>query len=271
MKIISIDLETTGLNAHEDQILEIGAICFDDSNPEFSRKYFRVLIWHERLSGNPVALSCNAQIIKEMLHLGKEKCATPENAVLQFYNWLLNECGFVPDEHGRIRITVVGKNYAMFDHNFIKRLLNFHNFISVRRRVLDPSAFYSIAEDTEIPDLELCKSRSNLFEDNTVKHNALDDAEDVVKLWLFGIKRSRLIMSFDDEFCNVLGTALSLNGREIKILGDSMKHTIETLLRYREEERATQNLGIEEIEITDELGDEIAKAYENQEEQPKQE
>jgi hypothetical protein len=66
MKYISIDIETSGLTPSNCEILSIGAIIEDTTNPlsfNESSKFYAIII-HEMISGSPTALSMNSEILK---------------------------------------------------------------------------------------------------------------------------------------------------------------------------------------------------------------
>ena len=68
MKYISIDIETTGLNPEYCQVLEVGAIIDDFSKcqPIDQLPRFQVYLMHDRIVGEPYALSMHSAIFERM-------------------------------------------------------------------------------------------------------------------------------------------------------------------------------------------------------------
>ncbi len=176
LKYFSIDIETTGLNPKEDQILEIG-IVYDDLEtrlPIEKLPKFHCYIAHERLSGNPYALNLNAKIIERIVNKSPNFIySLPELTSFYISLWL-NDLGFKEED----KITLAGKNVASFDLPFLQELPKWN--IKSHHRVIDPTILYLNEEDTVLPNLATCKERAGL--ENTVAHTAIEDALDVVKL-----------------------------------------------------------------------------------------
>jgi DNA polymerase III epsilon subunit-like protein len=80
-------------------------------------------------------------------------------------------------------INVAGKNFAMFDRQFL--LANPHWSIKFTHRVLDPAILFWKPGDDKLPDMRTCLDRAG-FTDR-VTHNAVDDAILVVKLLRKGL------------------------------------------------------------------------------------
>lgn len=74
MKFLSIDIETTGLDPHNNQILEFGAIAIDTSYPTVPYiAEFRAVFIHQELTGNPIALTMNSKLIDDIGFVLKSK------------------------------------------------------------------------------------------------------------------------------------------------------------------------------------------------------
>lgn len=76
MKYVSIDIETTGLNPEKCQVLQIGAVIEDTSNPlpfeELPK--FNCIVEHDDYLGQPTALKMNSWIFEILSGLeGKNK------------------------------------------------------------------------------------------------------------------------------------------------------------------------------------------------------
>jgi len=69
MKYVSIDLETTGLETDNHQVLSIGAVIEDTLNPHIKVEdlpTFHGIILHNELTGSPFALNMNRDLIEKI-------------------------------------------------------------------------------------------------------------------------------------------------------------------------------------------------------------
>jgi DNA polymerase III epsilon subunit-like protein len=197
MKFISIDIECTGLNPEECQVLQIGAVIEDTENPLTIEDLpkFKCIVEHQKYVGQPVAITMNQGIFRILaeletldkegrLALRKAHNILPEGIVAKTFAMWLNANGIVPTEGTKteqVRITVAGKNFATFDKLFLQKLPNWSNFIQIRQRILDPAIlFMDWKNDKNLPNLGECLKRANIETD--VTHDALEDAIDVVKV-----------------------------------------------------------------------------------------
>ena len=179
MKLLSIDIETTGLDPAFCSTLEVGAVLFDpDPNldePSESRRWgtFERLIKHTRIQGEPYALQMNQKILAELA--GVEKTHIPivfgPQVGPQLREWL-QERGVNPDN----KVTIVGKNYDAFDRQFLDRLPGWKDFINpvVERRTLDVGSLYFSPSDGRVQPLDKCLEVIGCRD--LVTHRALDDA-----------------------------------------------------------------------------------------------
>lgn len=217
---VSCDIETTGLDYENDQVLEVGAV-FDvldcprkNTAPISNLPTFRALIYYPRLSGSPIALEMNSNLIAETNKRLKEEGETglgdghkvnfnrvvhPVKFIQNFREWLVNSfhhmnLEFEHDKYTQVVLNASGKNFAGFDKLFLEKMPFWDEYIRVRHRVLDVgSLYFNPTRDSELPDLEECKNRAakiyeskykdriKLFDSMHVSHNALEDAVDVVK------------------------------------------------------------------------------------------
>lgn len=184
MKYISIDIETTGLNPETDQILEFGAVIEDTLQPGVAVEdlpAFRRIIRHDRLSGTPLALMMNTDIIHSIAFY------TPKDPQFCTIKELTNEFRkflrvyFKEDNHHHFEFVVAGKNFSSFDLQFLKRVPEWTRYIQPRRRVLDPAILYFDPIKDEVPpSLEECLRRAGF--DGNVRHKAIGDAQDVIRV-----------------------------------------------------------------------------------------
>jgi oligoribonuclease len=219
MKFISIDIETTGLDAELNQILSIGAVVEDTNNlvPFDELPKFHAVIKRESVYGSIFALNLNKDLIQSMKDYSEAR--TPElkeeleqsfgakfyeedevvealfqfcyiNGLVQIDPDFLNK--HVKVVNGRIYpiissnmkktyLNCAGKNFAGFDKKFLERLPRWKQVFSIRNRVLDPGIlFVDWVNDESIPSLDQCKQRAGI--NGAVTHNAVEDAMDVVML-----------------------------------------------------------------------------------------
>lgn len=218
MKYLSIDIETSGLDPENNQILSIGAIVEDTDNklPFDEIPKFHVCILTDQLTGSPFALDMNRELIESMVHyqtaedqdekndlvnMTGMQFLQRDNVVEEFYDFLF-ENGFVQFnmdightvkiKNGKtypimtskmkpVSINVAGKNFGTFDKLFLERLPRWKQAIRIRQRIIDPSIlFIDWKTDNAMPSLNTCKVRAKL--DGVVTHNAIEDAWDVIQL-----------------------------------------------------------------------------------------
>lgn len=96
-----------------------------------------------------------------------------------FNNWLCRVLP-LPADTPKVKINVAGKNPGSFDIPFLEALPMWEGSIDFRRRVLDPASHCIQPGDEAIPNLQECLKRCGL--EGTVKHTAVEDAIDIVRL-----------------------------------------------------------------------------------------
>ena len=219
MKYISIDIETTGLDADFNQILSIGAVIEDTLNPlpfeELPK--FHAVIKRESVYGSIFALNLNRDLIQAMKDYSEARTQELKDEIeesfgAKFYEedevvealyqfcYRNNLVEFDPDflnKHVKLvdgimypilgsnmkktYLNCAGKNFAGFDKKFLEKLPRWKQVFSIRSRVLDPGIlFVDWKNDESIPSLDQCKQRAGI--DGIVTHNAVEDAMDVVML-----------------------------------------------------------------------------------------
>jgi hypothetical protein len=202
----SIDIETSGLNPEQNQVLSIGAIIEDTTkklNFEEIPK-FNALILQHQINGSPRALTMNKGIIeligeylegdddvrrKHDMYSGY-KFLKEDDVAKEFYYFLYNELGDIKGEYERppingnsknILINVAGKNFGTFDKLFLEKLPWWKKLIQPKQRIIDPSVLYcKWDEDDALPSLTKCKERAGIK--GAVSHDALADAWDVIQV-----------------------------------------------------------------------------------------
>lgn len=218
MKYVSIDIETTGVDTKNDQILSIGLVIEDTKNilPVDELPFLHIVIIRERLEGNVFALDMNRDIIKLLRDysianeetikiLSKENNVifrNEEDVVEEIFDFLYingmanpdidplkvnvkNKYGtLIPAINNRLKTTsldVAGKNFGTFDKLFLERLPRWQQIFRIKQRIFDPAIlFIDWLEDTELPNLNKCMIRAGV--DGTVTHDAVQDAKDVIRV-----------------------------------------------------------------------------------------
>lgn len=179
MKLLSIDVETTGLDPARCGILEVGAVLFDPK-PVIGNKsrwqFFECLVDNQFIQGEPYALQMNKEILAEICGVHKTHREKYKANVIPvvFRDWLLSH-----DVTKDNKVTIVGKNYCSFDEKFLSKLPGWSAYVAplCERRVLDVGSLYFDPADGKILNLESCLGRIGV--QTVVRHRALDDATDV--------------------------------------------------------------------------------------------
>lgn len=198
MNYVSIDLETTGLDKNEHQIIEFGAIIEDTNNPksyEDSKKYRRIILARDRkYVFSSKAAEINAGLIKTISLIENggnpplESDTNFTNTVLfldqlipDFKQWLYVN-GFTPNTRGVLKIVAAGKNFASFDLQFLLAIPDFESYgIGFHHRSIEPGmAYIDWKKDTVPPGTDMCKIRAAL--PKAIKHDAISDAWDVIQM-----------------------------------------------------------------------------------------
>lgn len=178
MRFVSLDLETSGLSPESgDQILEVGVVVHTRWDaPVEELPAYRWLVRHERLSGNPVALSMNARLVAEMCRPAGADHILPGDVRPLLHTVLTRHLG-------EPKWVAAGKNFANFDLRFLVAAGVPREWFAAR--TLDPVALFARPDDVYPPDLTTCLRRAGLEPSNL--HTALDDARDVVRCLRAGI------------------------------------------------------------------------------------
>ena len=176
MKVVSLDLETTGVDPETCQIIEIGVVVDDllDQKPVDQLPFFHTLVRHPLYCGQPFALQLNARIFKLLSDRDTPSMDTQEAATV-LHEFLFNI--FKKD-----KINVLGKNVATFDYRFFMRDPHLRRVADrfFRHRMIDIGTLYLTPNDDQIPGTEECMRRAGLVPD--VTHEALQDCKDCIRL-----------------------------------------------------------------------------------------
>lgn len=228
MKIVSIDIETTGIDRDWCQILEIGAVILDTSikDPMNNAPMFKCIIDNgSKIQGEPFAIDMNARIFKILAGVEKLKNKEEKEAYRKEHNilypalvaqalweWLYingihdmtaedimnshvkNVGGRMIPCDNKVKQTTInagGKNFGTFDLQFLEKLPNWNRYIKVRSRIIDPAILFFEEDDKALPGLQYCLDRANI--ESLVTHDALEDAIDTAYVIYFGMKKCGLI------------------------------------------------------------------------------
>jgi len=195
MIIISIDLETTGVNPETDLILEFGAVVEDTEsllNYEDVPK-FNCIIERGVLSGSVFALNMNQRIIKilsdfstadgeERARMTKEFNIIKEWQLAEKFEQWLTVCLVEKNKYSK-KNNIAGKNYASFDGRFLVNVPGWKELVAplFSRRIIDPSTLYvDWRKDEVLPSLDECLKRAGI--EKGVTHTAVEDAWDVIQV-----------------------------------------------------------------------------------------
>ncbi len=207
MKYISIDTETTGLDASRDMLLELALVVADTEKPfELTTdNSLRIVFCRKKITGTIEAITLNNQLLQELLDInrkyfsleedepGAAKVFHQENNTLyinldkgeyfteevleQTINNFLVQNGIEKEE----RLNIAVKNLASFDQDFLEALVALKLAIIKRmhHRVLDVGSMYLQVEDRQVPALKTCMERAGIV--GEVTHTAIEDAVLVIK------------------------------------------------------------------------------------------
>ena len=183
MNLISIDIETTGLDPNKHNVVSIGAV-----NPLDGYEFYREIYYKD------LVVSCDTQVFSK-INFSKIEDASqrsePKIVIFDLTTWLINQHHYKP-------IIAMGLNVGSFDLQFIKILSasvnssGTTNLFSHRSLDLN-SAMMTLSKMGNVPFMDFkedkSKSADDLFKANRPekyklgKHHALFDAWFNVYLW----------------------------------------------------------------------------------------
>lgn len=193
MRYLSLDLETTGLDPQKDQILMVGAVVEDTEYPEIPVEElptFGCYVRHDRYEGNAFAIGMNGWIFDIISGRAENEDLYPiYNGYkdkeyyfgselkywVNYFKAFLND-NFPAIDNKWLKIVLTGKNVAKFDYHFLPPKLQdvFHH------RMIDPGSCFIDWSKDYLPSLENLKKKLDIG--NSVTHNAVEDARDVVRV-----------------------------------------------------------------------------------------
>jgi oligoribonuclease len=221
MIYVSIDIETTGLDNENTQVLSIGLVVEDTNNlkPFDELPKLEVAIIRERLEGEIFALNMNKELISDILsykiaktpeakaeiveRTGREYLMEEDVAKRIFHflydNKALDGGPHMFDPNKMIEVVngktypaltskmkpyyfnAAGKNFANFDNKFLERLPRWKQVLKARGRTIDPAILFVDWKNDEAIP-GLSLCKERAKMDPHVTHNAIDDAMDIIKL-----------------------------------------------------------------------------------------
>lgn len=187
MRILSLDIETTGLDTQKGNILSIGIVVADVLRQEkrlsITESYRIVLTGSFEGVCDPYALQMNQPLIKEISEV--EALASPvllkgdtfyvsRSEIYQFLWGILSRIS----QKGKV--TLLGKNLGVFDYPYIKNTLGLDLLDFFDYKILDlGSLYFDPLKDNKVPGLKTCMRRSGI-DNPVVTHDAWQDATDTL-------------------------------------------------------------------------------------------
>lgn len=191
MKFVLIDLETTGIDENNNQILEFGAVIEDTNKklPIERLPKLKCIIKHDMYAGGAFAINMNKRIFELLAKAegirDKTKredfeldngIMTINQAIINFYNWIRTHYF---ENYIEEPINIAGKNFASFDKLFLDKVDAWRKTIKFERRFIDPAIlFVDWKNDKRLPSLDDCLKRAGI--DRHVTHDAVEDCIDVL-------------------------------------------------------------------------------------------
>ncbi len=196
-RYVSIDIETTGLDEENCQILELGAMIDDWVTPVEDLPVFHCYIKHDRIKGEAFALSMHSVILERIAKGSCFNTLKPSDVGESLAKWLFENK--VEPHH----VLAAGKNFAAFDLQFLKRLnsgfleTKFIDHVRFKHRFIDPGMLWMMPGDTEPPNTKTCMERAGLPGD--VAHTAVEDARVVIQLVRLAMARKAYWLKLEAE------------------------------------------------------------------------
>ena len=190
MLMLSLDIETTGLDPLKHGTVQLGGIMFLTEGRLL--KEVELMVNFENYVWTNFCLKLHYNLIKPYLFDGKEFDCTPENALDIFKGHFH---GFWPANQ---KISVTGKNPS-FDVGFLKMLPGGDRWVrdNFDHRLVDPTHWYMRSSDPKPPGLSGCKGRAieegcKAWETVDVAHTALADTYDVAQLVMWAYSEGKV-------------------------------------------------------------------------------
>lgn len=190
MWILSVDVETTGLNPQTCDVIQFGCVLDNTEWWSVAGTWEKLPVYETivrpgyyvdsgLLRGEPYALQMNHAIIKRLAS-GEGINTWDLGETLKAF--LILHGMDMPSAGKPIGVTAAGKNFGSFDLQFLKWVAGFEKSIKFAHRSLDVGSLYfdPTLDTDKLPDLATCLGRAKLPSD--VAHTALADARTVAAL-----------------------------------------------------------------------------------------
>jgi oligoribonuclease (3'-5' exoribonuclease) len=186
MNLVSLDLETTGLDTKACDIIELAFVVdYDSTIAVEDLPYFESLVLREdnQYVCEAYAAAMNQDLFYEIASLHKKLKGSDELKNFFLGRVLMDAHAFLAPfvrEHGQFAL--LGKNIGSFDAQFIKNHQSFasSSFLeNFYHAYLDVGGLYAQPGDRKVPSSGEVYKRAGLAQN--VKHRALDDARCVLK------------------------------------------------------------------------------------------
>lgn len=197
MKLVIIDLETTGLRPYRDQVLSCALVLLDtESIPEsvFSLPAIEFRLKRSEIRGQPFALQMNAELIRQTLegteqdrvsYISHDLLPYEIHKFLADHHWVDGETRKSAFDH---KLIWCGKNVASFDLQFLLQendgTYGYHLAPAFAHRTFDIGSYMATIADEMVPDLKECMTRANI-QHPFVEHQALADCYDVARCIMY--------------------------------------------------------------------------------------
>jgi oligoribonuclease (3'-5' exoribonuclease) len=193
MKYVCIDIETTGLDPVNNQVLQFAAVIRDTDKmlePIEESPKMVCYVEHDYYHGQPYALAMNSKILYELAKsTDKRNCDSVkyDQLAYKFFNFLVENGYNVSLKTYKVTFVGAGKNFGTFDLQFLKNLPGWKDFLSTDSRVLDPGILFLEPNDKKVPGLQNCLQRINITKE--ISHDALEDVYDTILVLEEGLAR----------------------------------------------------------------------------------
>ena len=179
MKYVSLDIETSSLTPDPENVISLAMVIDDLVTPIDQLPRLHILFKQELQDTDDYAMAMNSKLLyarasNAAMEKFPELCLTHVVRDWSHASDLIHQ--FLHGIVGLDRLPLAGKNVMGFDYQFLPQ--------EVKRwfahRSLDPGSMYALPTDKRPPDTSECCRRAGI--DDTVTHNALDDALQVIAL-----------------------------------------------------------------------------------------
>lgn len=188
MLFVSLDLETLGLGRSA-PIIEFGAILADWLTGKMLVKFHTYVTPEDSDSYDncePYAMSMHPTILRRIATKEVGWDYTPIDQLTDAFEEWINNCETDFPSLSTHKLVLAGKNLGTFDLPMLEQqACGWPNFYRerVHHRCIDPgNLFWEPHLDNVLPNSDTCRERAHIERLEEEKHNALEDAEDVVKM-----------------------------------------------------------------------------------------